>query len=81
MDYDYTQEWSDLQKSMKKPTRTAEEEKKHKERKAREMKLMLERAEVALEGNRKLFEKKKGRQPRATKTREMESNSELFFRR
>ena len=78
MDYDYTQEWSDLQKSMKKPTRTEEEEKKHKERKARELKVMLERAEVALEGNKKLFEKK-GR-PRAAKTREVES-SEWFFRR
>lgn len=78
MDYDYTQEWSDLQKSMKKPIRTEEEEKKYKERKARERKVMLERAEVALAGNKKLFEKK-GR-PRATKTREVES-SELFFRR
>ena len=78
MDYDYTQEWSDLQKSMKKPARTEEEEKKHKERKAREMKVMLERAEVALEGNKKLFEKK-GR-PKVTKTREIAS-SELFFRR
>ena len=78
MDYDYTQKWSDLQESMKKPTRTEEEEKKHKERKARELKVMLERAEVALEGNKKLFEKK-GR-PKATKTREIES-SEWFFRR
>ena len=76
-DYDYTQEWSDLQKSMKKATRTDEEEKKHQERKARELKVMLERAEVALQGNKKLFEKK-GR-PRATKTRDVESR-EWFFR-
>ena len=78
MDYDYSQKWEDLQQSMKKPTRTEEEEKKYSERKARELKTMLERAEVALEGNKKLFEKK-GR-PRATKTREIE-NSEWYFRR
>ena len=78
MDYDYSQKWEDLQQSMKKPTRTEEEEKKHKDRKARELKTMLERAEVALEGNKKLFEKK-GR-PRVTKTRETQ-NSEWYFRR
>ena len=78
MDYDYSQEWEDLQQSMKKPARTEEEEKKYSERKARELKTMLERAEVALEGNKKLFEKK-GR-PKVTKTREIE-NSEWYFRR
>ena len=54
MDYDYTLEWSDLQESMKKkqqPTMTADEE----ERKAREREIMLDRAAVALEGNRKVF--------------------------
>ena len=55
MDYDYTQKWSDLQESMKKPRMTEDEEKKHKERKARELQIMLERAEIALEGNRRLF--------------------------
>ena len=58
MDYDYTQEWSDLQESLKKPSRTEEEEKKHKERKAHELQVMLKRAEIALEGNKQLFAKK-----------------------
>ena len=57
IDYDYTQEWSVLQASMNKPTMTADEEKKHKERKARDFQIMLERAETALEGNRCLFGK------------------------
>lgn len=68
-DRDYTLPWPDLQKALstsKKPARTAEEEQAYKERKARELRVMLERAEVALEGNRKLFDeggkkKKKGR--------------------
>ena len=77
MDYDYTQKWSDLQESMKKPTRTPEEEKKHKERKAHELRVMLERAEVALEGNKKYLGK--GR-PKATKIREI-GNSDWYFRR
>lgn len=60
MDHDYTQKWEDLQASIQKATTmTAEEQKQHKERKARELQTMLERAEVALEGNRKLFGKKK----------------------
>ena len=44
---------------MNKPTMSADEEKKHKERKAREFQIMLERAERALEGNRWLFEQKR----------------------
>ena len=54
LDYDYTQKWSDLLASMEKPAMTANDEKKHKERKARELRIMLERAEIALEGNRRL---------------------------
>ena len=59
MDYDYTQHWSDLQASMAKSTMTADEEKRHKERKARELQIMLERARIALEGNRRLFGQKR----------------------
>lgn len=72
MDYDYTQKWSDLQESFKKPTRTEEEEKKHKERKAHELQVMLKRAEIALEGNKQLFGKKGWAKPK---------NSNRFFAR
>lgn len=77
MDLDYTQEWSDLQESMKKPTMTADEEKKHKERKARELKIMLERAEAALEGNRKVF----GKRPVKKSWSVNIEKSDWFFRR
>ncbi len=61
---------------MKKPTMTAEDEKKHKERKARELQVMLERAEVALEGNRRLFGKKRAGGTNDRKNR----NDGWFFR-
>lgn len=77
MDLDYTQEWSDLQESMKKPKMTADEEKKHKERKARELKIMLERAEAALEGNRKVF----GKPPVKKSWSANIEKSDWFFRR
>lgn len=72
MDYDYTQKWSDLQESLKRPTRTEEEEKKHKERKAHELQVMLKRAEIALEGNKQLFGQKGWAKPK---------NSNRFFAR
>ena len=64
MDHDYTQKWADLQESLKKPTRTEEEAKKHKERKAHELQIMLKRAEIALEGNKQLFTKKGWAKPK-----------------
>lgn len=49
--------WPDLCGSIEKPTMTEDEEKKHKERQAQKLQIILERSEIALEGNRRLLEK------------------------
>ncbi|KAF6231723.1 hypothetical protein HO173_010025 [Letharia columbiana] len=57
---DYTQKWSDLEGCIKKSVMTEEEEKKRKERKAHQLRIMVERADTALEGNKRLLEKRRG---------------------
>ncbi|CAF9918847.1 hypothetical protein IMSHALPRED_004438 [Imshaugia aleurites] len=52
-----TPKWSDFDGSIQKPAMTADEERRHQERKARELRIMVQRGEVALEGNRRLVEK------------------------
>ncbi|CAD6591718.1 MAG: hypothetical protein ASARMPRED_005567 [Alectoria sarmentosa] len=57
---DAAQKRLDFETSIKKPAAMTEDEiKKQKERKARELQSMLERAERAVEGNRRLLAKKK----------------------
>lgn len=55
---DDTQKWSDLEGSIEKSAMTEEEEKKQKERKARKLQVIVESAEMVLEGNRQLLEKR-----------------------
>ena len=54
-----TQKWSEFDGSIQKPDETVDEESRHKERRARELRVMVERAEKALDGNRQLLEKKR----------------------
>ncbi|CAF9941063.1 MAG: hypothetical protein ALECFALPRED_008979, partial [Alectoria fallacina] len=56
---DAAQKRSDFETSIKKPAMTEDEVKKQKERKAHELQIMLERADRAVEGNRRLLAKKK----------------------
>ncbi len=55
---DSTQKWADLEGIVEKPTMTEDEKRKHKERKARELEKMVSRAEIALQGNKRLLEKR-----------------------
>ena len=75
---DAAQKRFDFETSIKKPAAMTEDEvKKQKERKARELQSMLERAERAVEGNRRLLAKKKVR----GETREAEDERwALYFR-
>lgn len=57
---DFTQKWSDLEGCIKKSVMTEEEEKKQKERKAHQLRIIVERADTALEGNKRLLEKRRG---------------------
>ena len=80
-DIDYTQEWSALKAEIKqKIAMTPEEEKKHKERKARELQTMLERAEKALEGNERLFGKKKNGVQKGNWDLQKENADRPYFR-
>lgn len=55
---DNTQRWAHFEESIEKPTMTADEKKKQQERKVRQREVMLGRAEIALEGNKRLLEKR-----------------------
>lgn len=54
---DDSQKWPDLEGDINEPTMTEEEEKKHKERQAQKLQIILERSDIALDGNRRLLEK------------------------
>ena len=55
---DSTQKWADLEGIYEKSTMTEDEKRKQKERKARELEKMVSRAEIALQGNKRLLEKR-----------------------
>ena len=54
---DYTQTYTPLELLLKRPLKTPAEETALQERKTKELKLMGERADAALEGNRRLLER------------------------
>lgn len=74
---DDSQKWPGLGEYIYKSIMTEDEEKKHKESQAQKLQIILERSDIALEGNRRLLEKMR----KETRTRKIDDETLAFHLR